>query len=93
MALGATFKDEGSLNVVERFKKLEHKGNLEDFIDDFEKLRTLLFQQEHYLPDSFILDAFIGGLKPKVRPFVRFLSQLAFLKQLNMQDCKKKQLI
>ncbi|VFQ70632.1 unnamed protein product [Cuscuta campestris] len=69
--LSARFRDETGNNVVEQFKRLEQKGSLEAYIYDFEDLRSVLSQNNHYLPDSFVLDSFIGRLKPSVKLFVK----------------------
>lgn len=50
MALKSRFKDEGNLHVIEWLKNLEQKGFLGDYINEFDNIRTLLFQQEQYLP-------------------------------------------
>lgn len=40
MDLGARFKDDNKLNVVEQFKSLNQKDSLEDNIDKFDELRV-----------------------------------------------------
>ncbi|VFQ72920.1 unnamed protein product [Cuscuta campestris] len=69
--LSARFRDDKGHNVVEQFKKLEQKGSLEDYIDEFEDLRSVLVQNNQYLPDSYILDCFIGGLKASISLYVK----------------------
>lgn len=69
--LNARFKDNSGINVVEQFNKLQQLDVLEDYIDEFENLRSVMLQNNHILPDAYILDSFIGGLKPAVKPFVR----------------------
>ena len=69
--LTARFRDETGINIVEQFNKLTQQDSLEKYIDDFEDLRAVMLQINHILPDNYILDSFIGGLKPSVKPFVR----------------------
>ena len=69
--LSARFKDESGLNVVEQFNKLQQTGTIEEFIDEFDNVRSLMEQNHHILPDSYFLESFIGGLKPTVKPFVK----------------------
>lgn len=69
--LTARFREENGSNIVEQFNKLVQNDNLEKYIDEFEDLRAVMVQINHILPDSYILDSFIGGLKPSVKPFVR----------------------
>lgn len=69
--LNARFKDEVGYNVVERFNKLEQQDTLENYIDDFEHLRAVMIQNDSVLPDAYMLDSFVAGLNPAVKPFVR----------------------
>lgn len=69
--LVARFKDTKSLNVVEQFNKLNQSGTLEDYIDEFESLKAIMMQSGHILPDSYLLESFVGGLKDSSKPFVR----------------------
>ncbi|XP_074283542.1 uncharacterized protein LOC141608089 [Silene latifolia] len=67
----ARFKDKLGANVVEQFNRLHQTGSLEDYLDSFEHLKSLMVQRNPLLPDSYFLDSFIGGLRPTVKPFVR----------------------
>lgn len=67
----ARFRDDGAGNIVEQFNKLQQTGQLEDYIDEFEGVRSMMLQYNHVLPDSYVLDSFIGGLKSTVKPFVK----------------------
>lgn len=69
--LTARFRDEFGGNVVEQFTKLQQNDPLENYIDEFENVRAILMQNNAMLPDSYILDSFVAGLKPAVKPFVR----------------------
>ena len=69
--VNARFKDDYSRNVVEKFNKLQQDGSLEQYIDDFETLKSLMMQDNHDLPEAYMLDSFIGGMKPAVKPLVK----------------------
>ena len=69
--LSARFKDDMGLSVVEQFNKLQQLGSIEEYIDEFDNLRSLMEQFHHVLPDPYMLESFIGGLKPAVKPFVK----------------------
>ncbi|XP_074336044.1 uncharacterized protein LOC141673210 [Apium graveolens] len=69
--LSARFRDEVGHDVVEQFNKLQQFTSLEAYIDDFENLRSLLLQSNHTLPESYVLESFVEGLKGTVKPFVR----------------------
>lgn len=58
--LSARFQDTRSLNVVEQFNKLQQLDDLETYLDDFESLRSIMIQTSHVLPESYILDSFVG---------------------------------
>lgn len=63
--LTARFRDDGPGKIVEQFNKLE------DYVDEFESTRSLVLQNNHVLSESYILDSFIGGLKPSIKPFAK----------------------
>lgn len=69
--LNARFKDAKGVNMVEQFNKLQHESNHEEYLDEYERLRSVMLQNGHVLPDDYILDSFIGGLKPTIKPFVK----------------------
>ncbi|XP_056692219.1 uncharacterized protein [Spinacia oleracea] len=69
--LYARFRDNSALNVVETFNKLQQLSTIEEYIDEFENLRSIMLMNNHILPDSYMLESFIGGLKPAVKPFVK----------------------
>ncbi|KAJ4706571.1 Retrotransposon gag protein [Melia azedarach] len=69
--LCARVKDDKGMHDVEHFNKLEQGESLEDYIDEFENLRSIVLQNGRMLPDDYVLDSFIGGLKPAIKPFAR----------------------
>ncbi|XP_074369113.1 uncharacterized protein LOC141709470 [Apium graveolens] len=72
------FRDESGFNIVEQFNKLQQTDSLETYIDDFENLRSVMLQSNHVLPEGYILDSFIGGLKSAVKPFVKAFKPTSF---------------
>ncbi|XP_074318129.1 uncharacterized protein LOC141654920 [Silene latifolia] len=69
--LCARFVDDVGDNVVEKFNKLHQLGSLNDYLDSFEYLKSLMIQRNPLLNDALFLDSFIGGLKPVIKPFVK----------------------
>ncbi|XP_074327433.1 uncharacterized protein LOC141665350 [Apium graveolens] len=65
------FRDESGSNIVELFNKLHQIDDLEAYVDEFENLRSVMLQSNHVLPEVYILNSFIGGLKPTIKPFVK----------------------
>lgn len=66
--LSARFRDEIGVNIVEKFNKVSQIASLEEYVDEFEELKSLMLQRNHILPDSYFLDSFIRGLKPNLKP-------------------------
>lgn len=69
--LTTRFRDDTAIHIVEHFNKLYQHDSLEIYIDEFENLRAIMKQHNHVLPDGYILDSFVSGLKPAVKPFVK----------------------
>jgi len=57
--------------VIEEFKKLQHNGGLDDYLEKFEKLKALLLLKNPSHLDDYFVDSFIGGLKPSIKSFGR----------------------
>lgn len=91
--LTARFKDGKGINAVEQFNKLEQGESLEDYIDEFENLRSVLLQNGHRLPEEFILDSFVGGLKPTIKPFVRAFNPTNISEAVKFARLQEEQLI
>ena len=90
--LVARFRDDGASKVVEQFNKLQQTGQLEDYIDEFENIRSLMLQHNHALPDAYVLDSFIGGLKASVKPFVKAFKPVSIAEAIDYARLKEKSL-
>ncbi|XP_074296892.1 uncharacterized protein LOC141627552 [Silene latifolia] len=69
--LCARFPNSIGDSVVEKFNKLLQTTTLNDYLDEFEHLKSPMIQKNPLLPDVYFLDSFIGGLKPGIKPFVK----------------------
>jgi len=67
------FREELRGTIVEEFNKLQQVGSLDDYLDSFEELKSMMIQKTPCLPDDFFIDSFVGGLKPQLKPFVKAL--------------------
>jgi len=67
------FREELGSKVVEDFHKLQQMGSVEDYLEKFEELKSLLLQNIP-LPDDYFVSSFVGGLKPQLKPFVKALN-------------------
>ena len=70
------FREELGSKIVEDFHKLQQMGSVEDYLEKFEELKSLLLQNIPMLPDDYFVSSFIGGLKPHLKPFVKALNPL-----------------
>uniref|UniRef100_A0A803MHB4 Ty3 transposon capsid-like protein domain-containing protein n=1 Tax=Chenopodium quinoa TaxID=63459 RepID=A0A803MHB4_CHEQI len=61
--INGRFKDEVGVNLVEEFNKLQQIGNIESYIDEFENLKAIMLQNSYALPEKYLLESFVGGLK------------------------------
>ncbi|CAH9071517.1 unnamed protein product [Cuscuta epithymum] len=67
----ARFNEELGSTVTEEFNRLQQFRSLDEYMDQFEQLRSLLLQRTERLPEEFFLDRFIGGLNPTIKSFVK----------------------
>ena len=76
MDVCARFKDDLGGKVVEDFNKLQQTGTVDDYLAKFEELKSLLLVKAPSMPDTHLLDSFIGGLKPTIKPLVKAFKPL-----------------
>ena len=76
MDVCSRFKEELGSKVVEDFHKLQQWGSVEDYLEKFEGLKSLMLQRTPILPDDYFITSFIAGLKPHLKPFVKALNPL-----------------
>lgn len=57
----ARFKEHLDDNMVEEFNKLKQKGSIDEYMNSFEHLRSLMIHRNSQLPDSYFLDSLKGG--------------------------------
>ena len=55
---------------------MQQIGSVEDHLEKFEELKSLLSQNIPMLHDDYFVFSFIGGLKPCLKPFVKALNPL-----------------
>ena len=57
--------------VLEDFNQLQHIGTLEEYLTRLEELKELLLVRNPTMSESYLLESFIGGLKPTIKLFVK----------------------
>ena len=70
------FKEELGNKVVEDFHRLQQWGSVDDYLEKFEELKSLMLQKTPVLPDDYFIASFIAGLKPHLKAFVKALNPL-----------------
>jgi Ty3 transposon capsid-like protein len=56
---------------MEDLKELYQTGNVEEYIEAFERLRSKLLLENRLFTEVDFMDAFVGGLKPEIKSFVK----------------------
>jgi hypothetical protein len=54
---------------MEELLDLHHNGSTEEYIEHFERLKSKLLLENYLFFETDFLDAFIIGLRPKLRVF------------------------
>ena len=65
------FRDNLDSKVVEEFNRLQQTGTLDEYLAKFEELKALILIRNPNMPDTYLLESFIGGLKPAIKSLVR----------------------
>ena len=60
----ARFGDELGSQVVEDFNKLTQTGSIDQYLERFEDLKSLMLLKNPSLPPDYFVDSFVGGLSP-----------------------------
>jgi hypothetical protein len=60
-------------DIVEEFNKLIQDGNMDDYIERFEELRSLMGALNPLLPEAYYVSSFISGLKDEIKPMLKIL--------------------
>jgi Ty3 transposon capsid-like protein len=64
------FKRVNSRNTLEELKGLNQAGSVEEYWNQFEKLRSRMLLEGRQFSTKDFIDAFISGLKGEIKPFV-----------------------
>ena len=62
--------------MVEEFNKLTQTGSIDDYLEKFEELKSLMLLKNPVLPVDYFVNSFVGGLSPQLKSFTKaFKSQ------------------
>jgi hypothetical protein len=60
-------------NIVEEFNKLAQEGGIEEYVERFEELKSLMHSLNSLLLESYYISSFISGLKEDIKPMLKIL--------------------
>jgi hypothetical protein len=60
-------------DIVEEFNKLTQEGGMEEYVERFEELKSLMHSLNPLLPESYYISSFISGLKEDIKPMLKIL--------------------
>jgi len=58
---------------VEEFNKLTQEGGMEEYVERFEELKSLMHSLNPLLLESYYISSFISGLKEDIKPMLKIL--------------------
>jgi hypothetical protein len=60
-------------DIVKEFNKLIQDGNMDEYIEKFEEMRSLMGALNPLLPEAYYVSSFISGLKDEIKPMLKIL--------------------
>lgn len=60
------FSEGGYENIIGQFNKLTQRGNVEEYINQFEELRKYVVTMDGTHNESYYVDSFLSGLKEEI---------------------------
>lgn len=66
-------------NIVEEFNKLTQEGGIEEYIERFEELKSLIHSLNLLLLESYYISSFISGLKKDIKPMLKILKPMILM--------------
>jgi hypothetical protein len=60
-------------DIVEEFNKLTQEGGMEEYVERFKELKSLMYSLNPLLPESYYISSFISGLKEDIKPMLKIL--------------------
>lgn len=69
----------GKDDIVEEFNKLVQDKSMDDYVEKFEELKSLMSALNPSLLESYYVSSFISGLKDDIKPMLKILKPLNVL--------------
>ena len=57
--------------MVEEFNKPTQTGSIDEHLEKFEELKSLMQIRNPLLPVDYFVDSFVGGLSPQIKSFTK----------------------
>ena len=67
----ARFRDELGSQDVEEFNKLNQTGSIDEYLERFKELKSLMQVRNPLLPADYYVDSFVGGLSPQIKSLTK----------------------
>ncbi|XP_071920623.1 uncharacterized protein [Coffea arabica] len=67
------FDNRNDKDVVEEFNNLQEAGNVEEYQERFEELKTLMMIKNPHLDEEYFISSFISGFKDEIKTMIRIL--------------------
>ncbi|KAJ8427985.1 hypothetical protein Cgig2_012073 [Carnegiea gigantea] len=69
--------------IVEDFNRLSQTGIIDEYLERFEELKSLMLVKNPLLPADYFVDSFIGGLVPQIKSFTRAFKPTTLTEAVN----------
>ena len=66
-------------DIVEEFNKLMQEGDVDEYVERFEELKSLMHSLNSLLPESYYISSFISGLKEDIKPMLKILKPVTLM--------------
>jgi hypothetical protein len=66
-------------DIVEEFNKLTQEGGIEEYVERFDELKSLMHSLNSLLPELYYISSFISGLKEDIKPMLKILKPGALM--------------
>jgi hypothetical protein len=72
-----------------KFNKLTQEGGIEEYVERFEELKSLMHSLNSLLPESYYISSFISGLKEDIKPMSKILKSVKLMTTFDQAKWQK----
>lgn len=70
--------------VFDKFKRLQQNSSVEEYYDEFEKIRGQILKKIPSLTTDYFLENFVGGLNQEIKGMIRLLEPTSLEQALRL---------